>query len=97
MKSDNYRTKETTSIQKGKKLSDTEQAGPQTHMGWIKIQEEYLGSEESQTHIRPLAQDSSARKISLYNFWLHKPAGLESVEKKLCNSLAIPLKCLHQS
>ena len=28
----------------------------------------------------PPAQGSSARKISLYNFWLQKPAGIESVE-----------------
>ena len=29
----------------------------------------------------PLAQSSSARKISLHNFWLQKPAGIESVEE----------------
>ena len=48
---------------------------------WIKIQEEYLGSDESQTHTRPPGQDSSARKISLYNFWWQKPAGIESMEE----------------
>ena len=29
----------------------------------------------------PPAQDSSARKISPHNFWLQKPAGIESVEE----------------
>ena len=43
-----------------------------------KIREGYLGSEKSQTNIRLL---SSARKISPYNFWLRKPADIESVQK----------------
>ena len=54
-------------------------AGPKPT--WIKIREGYLQSKESQTHTRPPGQDSSARKISLYNFWLQKPEGIESVEE----------------
>ena len=48
---------------------------------WIKIWEGYLRSEESQTHTRPPSPGSSVRKISPRNFWLWKPAGIESVEE----------------
>ena len=44
---------------------DVERAGP-TPM-WIKIQEGYLRSKESQMYTRPPAQDSSARKINSHN------------------------------
>ena len=47
----------------------------------IKIWEGYLGSQESQTHTKPPAQDPSARKLSLHNYWLGNPAGIESVEE----------------
>ena len=50
-------------------------------MWWIKIQEGYLGTEESQLYTRLPAQGSSAKKISPHNFWLQKPVGIESVEE----------------
>ena len=50
MKSDNYRTEETTSIQIGWRGTGVEWAG--STPTWIKIREGYLGSEESQTHTR---------------------------------------------
>ena len=60
-------------------------------MGWshfnrryIKIQEGYLGNEESQPHTRPPAQGSSDRNINLHKFWLQKPTGTESVEGTSC-------------
>ena len=46
----------------------------------------YLGTEG------PPAQGSSARKISLHNFWLQKPVRIEAVEDKLPESQAILLK-----
>ena len=61
------------------------------HMWWIKIWEGYIGREESQPHTMPSAQGSSARKISPHNFWLQKPAGIESGEK-LLDPQAVPLK-----
>ena len=48
-------------------------------MWWIKIQEGYLRSKESQPHTQ--AQGSNARKIDPYNFWLWKPAGIELVKE----------------
>ena len=56
-----------------------EQAGPTPT--WIKIQEEYLRSKESQTHTRPPSQGSGDRQISPHNFWLQNPLGIESVEE----------------
>ena len=40
-----------------------------------------FGGKEPQSHTRPPIQGSSARKIRPQNFWLHKPAGIESVEE----------------
>ena len=56
-----------------------EHAGPTPT--WIKIQGEYLGSEESQTQASTPAQDSSTREISPYNCWLQKLAGIELDEE----------------
>ena len=53
----------------------------QTHVWWIKIQEGWLGNEESQPHTRPPVQGSSARKIRSHTFWLQKPAAIESMEE----------------
>ena len=39
----------------------------------------------------PLAQGSSAKEGSPHNFWLQKPAGIESVEETL-ESQAVHLK-----
>ena len=36
---------------------------------------------ESQTHTRPPAQDSRARKVSPHNFWLQKLVGIKLVEE----------------
>ena len=71
-KSDNYGIEENTSILTGRRGTDMERAGL-TPM-WIKIQEPRPTSD-------PPTQDSSARKISPYNFWLQKPVGIESVEE----------------
>ena len=49
-KSNNYRIEETTSSQTGRSGVDEEWSG--STPTWIKIQEEYLRSEESQKHIR---------------------------------------------
>ena len=61
---------------------------------WIKIQEEYLGSKESQPGMVPIpgasAQGFSARKTSLHNSWLQTPARIELVE--VTERQAIPLK-----
>ena len=55
-------------------------AGP-TPM-WIKIQEGYLWSEESQTHhTRPSSPGCQYRKISPHDFWLQKPVAIELLEK----------------
>ena len=66
-------------MQTGGRGADAQQVAPTPT--WIKLWEGYLGREESQTHTRPPAQDSSARKISPHNFWLQKPAGIELVEE----------------
>ena len=52
----------------------------------IKIWEGFLGRDFSGARSPSSipgtpAQDSSARKITLCNFWLQKPAGIESVEE----------------
>ena len=52
-----------------------------THMWWIKIQERYLGSEESQPHTRPPSPGFPCREISTHNFWLQNPAETESVKE----------------
>ena len=65
MKSDNYGIEETTSIQTGRRSADAEWAGSTPMQR--KIWEVYLMSEESQTHTRPPAQDSSDRKVSPHN------------------------------
>ena len=61
-KSANYKIKETTSIQTGRRGEDAEWAGP-TYPSGGKIWEGYLRSEGSQPHTRPPAQDTSAIKI----------------------------------
>ena len=58
-----------------------ERADPSPTCGGLKIQEGYLRSEESQPTPGPLAQGSSARKISPHNFWLQNSVGIESVEE----------------
>ena len=52
-----------------------------TYRWWIKTQEGYLGSEETQPHTRPPAQGPSAKKVSPHNFWLQKPVGFMLVEE----------------
>ena len=56
-----------------------EQAGP-TPM-WIKIQEGYLGSEESQTHARPPSPAVQFQEDKSPQLLAAKPVGNESVGK----------------
>ena len=77
-----------TTIELRKHLHPHWQGGCRCRTGWshthvwrIKTQEGYLKSKESQPYTRPLAQGSSARKVSPHNFWLQKLAGIESVEE----------------
>ena len=58
-----------------------ERADPSPMCGGLKIQEGYLRSEESQPTPGPLAQGSSARKISPHNFWLQNSEDIELVEE----------------
>lgn len=67
-----------TSIQTGRRGADTEWIDP-TPM-WIKIQRAILGAKGPRPTPRAPAQDSRIRK-NPYNFWLQKPAGIESVEE----------------
>ena len=49
----NYGIKETTSIQTGRRGTDAEQGWSHTYVWWIKTQEGYFESKESQPHTRP--------------------------------------------
>ena len=86
-KSDNYRSKETTTIQTGRRGTDMEYVDPLIYVWWINIREGYLGNEESQPHTKPpspefqcqedkslqfLATKTSRDWTSGRNFWSPK-------------------------
>ena len=82
-KSDNDKIKETTSIQTRRSGPDAEcgMGWSLTHVWWIKIRRGIWGARSHSLIPEALAQGSSARKISPYNFWLQKPVGIELVEE----------------
>ena len=47
----------------------------------MKIQEGYLGSEESQPHTRPPCPGFQLQEEKSNNSWLQNPAGIESVRE----------------
>ena len=67
-----------------------EWAGPSPTCGELNIGRDILGARSSSPIPGPIAQGSSARKISPYNFWLQKPEGIDL--EKLLEPQAVPLK-----
>ena len=66
------------------------------HVWWIKIQEGYRGSEESQPHTRPPSPGSQCQEEKSPNFWLQKPAGTEAVDdRNFWSPKQFPLKNPH--
>ena len=81
-KSDDYGINETTSIQTGRRGADTEQASPTPKCGEKKkFKKDISGAKSTSPTPGTPAQGSSARKISLHNFWLQKSMGIELVEE----------------
>ena len=74
MKSENYRIKETTSIQTGRRGEDAEWAGPT-----LTCVDKNLGGVSQQQGVP--AHGSNDRKFSPHVFWLQKPVGIELVEE----------------
>ena len=80
-KSDNYRVKETTSIETGRRGADTEWADLSPMCGGWKFGRVISGESRPRPTPGPPAQGSSARKISPLNFWLQKPVDIELVKE----------------
>ena len=94
-KSDNYRMKETTSIQTGKRGRDMEWAGPISTCGGLKFRRDILGARSLSPTTGPTNSGLQCQEITPYNFWLQKPMGIESVEETL-EYKQFPLKNPHK-
>ena len=75
----NYGTEETTSMQTSRRTWMWNRLAP--HPRGQKFGRDISAAQSPRPTPGPPAQDSSARKISPYNFWLRKPADIESVQK----------------
>ena len=77
-KSDDYGIKETTSIQTGRRGTDTERVDPTPTMVDKSSGGISWGHRAPHPHWAP-SLDSRARKISPHNFWLQRPVRIELV------------------